>query len=139
MKIFNTNKSSNLERKKNIIPYMIPDINKKGWQFAFMMKLNRNAGLMNKFKLLSRYISNQTLSFNDFSDIIIKFFGKKWGNDIVDIAYFYNDIYRNNIILEKNENGTIKNIICNNALDNININDKIIDYFNYNKLSNILF
>ena len=55
---------------------VIPEVNKKGWQFAFMIKLNSNIRLMNKFNLLSKHlnnIKNSSLSTSKRSDKFIVF------------------------------------------------------------------
>jgi hypothetical protein len=119
------NKSNNILFFKNVIP----DVNKKGWQFAFMVKANRNSKIIDNFNLLSKYLNYvKKISFDDFKTIFLKFFGIKWEKDVVDIIYFYNTIV--NVSLEKNNNGTIKNIILINKIPNYkNFNKIIIEYF----------
>ena len=102
----------------------VPDVNKKGWQFAFMVKANRNSKIIDNFNLLSKYLNYvKKISFDKFKLTFLKIFGISWVKDVVDIAYFYNTI--GNIKLEKNSNGTIKSIILKN---------KIRGYKNFNKL-----
>jgi hypothetical protein len=137
MKIFHSNVKINV--KDEIERFPTPEINKKGWQFAFMMKLNNSELLMRKFNLLSLDVSDQTLSFSQFSQKVISIFGNKWKDDIIDIAYFYYDIFNINVKINKNINGTIKNIEFKYIPLTYNFNDNIIDEFNvFPKISNIL-
>jgi hypothetical protein len=116
-------------KSNNIIDFnkryqYIPDINKKGWQFAFMVKANRNPTIMGYFNLLSKYLNYvKKISFDNFKLKFLKIFGKKWEKDVVDMAYFYNTLKY--VSLEKNKNGTIKNI---------NLERKIRGYKNFNKI-----
>ena len=108
----------------NIKKEAIPDVNKKGWQFSFMVKANRNSKIIEKFNLLSKYLNYiKKINFDNFKLTFLKIFGNNWENDVIDIAYFYNTL--GYISLEKNSNGTIKNII---------LNRKINGYKNFNKL-----
>ena len=111
-----------------------PDINKKGWQFAFMVKANRNSKIIDYFNLLSKYLNYiKKISFENFTSIFLKIFGNKWEKDIVDFLYFYDTL--GNVILEKNNNGTIKNIVLKHKISYYkNFNKLIIDYF-FNKQS----
>jgi hypothetical protein len=131
--IFNNLNYKN-NKSENIFNYQqkyetIPDVNKKGWQFAFMVKANRNSKVMDYFNLLSKYLNYiKKISFENFTSVFIKIFGNKWGKDVVDMAYFYDTL--GNVILEKNNNGTIKNIILKNKIKYYkNFNKLIIDYF----------
>jgi hypothetical protein len=116
---------------------IFPDINKKAWQFAFMLKLNKEATLLRNFNLLSQYLNYvKTITYEDFELIVLEIFGQKWKYDIEDIAYFYESL---KIILIKNNNGTINNLIIQNDIDVYNdFNTKIQDYFTQNYISNIL-
>jgi len=119
---------------------IFPDANKRAWQFAFMLKLNRNPKLMHKFNFLTKYLNNvRKINFEDFEIAILEIFGKNWINDIVDIAYFYKQDNKN-IKLIKNKNGTIKKLIFEGDYELPlfdNFNDLIIDSFGSN-LRNIL-
>lgn len=108
---------------------IVPDVNKKGWQFAFMVKANRNSKIINNFNLLSKYLNYvKKISFDKFKLTFLKIFGISWEKDVIDIAYFYNTI--GNIKLEKNSNGTIKSIILKSKIRGYkNFNKLIIDYF----------
>jgi hypothetical protein len=138
--IFNRILDKRNKNTENVIPLyqknyeIIPDVNKKGWQFAFMVKANRNTKIIKYFNLLSKYLNFiKKISFNNFTLIFLKIFGKKWKKDIIDIIYFYNTL--GNVSIEKNTNGTIKNIILKHKISNYkNFNKLIIDYF-YNKYS----
>jgi hypothetical protein len=131
-----------LPNKENII---IPEINKKSWQFAFMTKLNRNKNLLRKFNILSKYLNKVNhIKFVDFEKAVIDIFGNMWKDDIVDIAYFYNsmatyELKKSVVDLIKNKNGTIKSIKVNQKIHIFNnFNSMIIDYFGSSVLENIL-
>jgi hypothetical protein len=126
--------NKNNKKNKNIRQFQkkyesVPDVNKKGWQFAFMVKANRKVKIMEKFNLLSKYLNYvKKISFDDFKIIFLKIFGPNWEKDIIDMAYFYNTL--GYVSLEKNSNGTIKTIILDRNISNYkNFNKKIIDYF----------
>lgn len=131
----------NKPKYNNIV---IPEVNKKAWQFAFMVKLNNDQKLMNKFNLLSKFMNNiKTISFEDFEVTVLKIFGKSWVDDVEDIAYFYESLvlsaFKRYVKLIKNKNGTIQSInIINNIKDFKNFNSEIIDYFGGDILRNIL-
>jgi hypothetical protein len=113
-----------------------PDINKKGWYLAFMMKLNREKSLLDNFNKLTKILFNlKKISFENFKNIILKKLNKNWKNDIVDICYFYEYIGLSNII--KNENGTIKNINFIKYYFFKNFNIKINELFAITKIKNI--
>jgi hypothetical protein len=118
--------------------YIIPEINKKGWQFAIMTMANNDKNIMNNFNKLSDYLNkDKIVSYKDFSLKVIDIFGTNWEYDIEDFAYFYelsfnyknisNDI---NIKLIKNIDGTISKIEIINPIQKVkNFNDFIIDHF----------
>ena len=125
--------------------YIIPEINKKGWQFAFMVMANSDINVLKNFNKLTGYLNNNNIiNFKDFRKEVINLFGKNWKDDIEDLAYFYEslkiDLFRskNYIELIKNENGIINSI---SILENIpmfkDFNDIIIYYFSSNILGNI--
>ena len=134
---FKNNKSNNIFNYQQKYE-TIPDVNKKGWQFAFMVKANRNSKIIDNFNLLSKYLNHiKKISFEKFTSIFIKFFGNNWEKDIVDMLYFYDTL--GNILLEKNNNGTIKNIVLKNKIRGYkNFNKLIIDYFLNDKSFNLL-
>ena len=128
---------------------IIPEINKKAWFFAFMIKLNNDIKLLNKFNILSDYLNhNKNIDYDDFSVSVLKIFGKNWEYDIEDIAYFYESLkyhFSNkyvetsiNIKLIKDKYGIIKKL---NILTEIpkftNFNNQISDCFSDDLLSNI--
>jgi hypothetical protein len=117
--------------------YVFPQINKKAWQFAFMVKLNREKILLKKFNNLNMNLMKiKNIKFKDFSSIILKNLGKKWKYDIEDIAYFYETMKY--AVLKKNSNGTINSIsFINNIPYFKNFNKYIIDYFTGSDLLNI--
>ncbi len=129
-KIFHNNEKSFSyynSLKDRILKYF-PDINRKGWQFAFMMKLNRNKELLGKFNKLSKKINNKKITINEFKMNVIKIMGKNWINDIENIADFYFNM--NSAVLKMNKNGTI---------DVITFSKKMKIYKNFNKELNLYF
>jgi hypothetical protein len=68
-----------------------------------------------------------------------KIMGKSWIHDSADLVYFYNDL--DYVKLEKNEDGTIKNIIMKNNIPKFkDFNKIIIKYFeNDYRLLNLKF
>ena len=125
--------------------YIIPEINKKGWQFAFMNMANNDKNIMNNFNKLSDYINkNKIVSYKDFSLKVIDLFGANWANDVEDIAYLYETSfnYKNifneiNIKLIKNIDDTLSKIEIINPIKKIkNFNDFIIDHFSEDLIKN---
>jgi len=105
-KIFNNSKD--LSGLKGLI---IPQVNKRGWQFAFMVKANRMKIVMKKFVELVKYLNIiRKIEFADFSKVFIKIFGDNWKKDIVDMAYFIELLGGTDVKITKNEDGTIKTI-----------------------------
>jgi hypothetical protein len=123
MKIFNC------YQKPDYNEYVIPNINKKGWQFAFMLICNRDKSILNNFNKLSKYLNeNNSISLNEFKKQILNLFGNKWKYDIEDLAYFYESLKY--IELIKNEDYSISNLkIINNIPIIKNFNEQII--FNF--------
>ncbi len=122
---------------------LFPNVNKKAWQFAFMMKLNRNKKLMDKFNKMTKIISAlKTVKYNDLKKIILKIYGKRWAEDIEDIIYFYEELEL--ISLNKNKDHTIDSINVllkrnNKPIYYKNFNDFIATHFSEGgRLSNIL-
>lgn len=131
-KIFHCNKIPNYD------DYIIPEINKKGWQFAFMTMANRDKNIMNNFNKLTDYLNkNKITSYQDFSLKVIELFGSNWKNDTEDIAYLYETAfnYKNifneiNIKLIKNIDGTLSKIEIINPIKKVkDFNNFIIDHF----------
>ena len=51
---------------------LVPEVNKKGWQFAFMVKLNNNIKLLKKFNKLNKYLNNfNEIDYKDFGNAVI--------------------------------------------------------------------
>ena len=127
---------------------VIPEVNKKAWQFAFMIKLNNDSKLMNKFNLLSKYLNeNKKVDYEDFTKNVLKFFGKSWVCDVEDIAYFYESLKYNlsekfvetliKVNLIKDKYGNIEKINVIKDIPEINnFNNQIKDYFGEDLLSN---
>jgi len=139
----------NCLKKPDYNKIVIPEINKKAWQFAFMLKLNNDSNLLNKFNFLSKYLNHiKKIDYNDFSIAVLEIFGQKWQYDIEDIAYFYESLKYHlsenyveiliKINLIKDKYGLIKNIVVNTEIPQINnFNNQIKDYFGEDLLSNI--
>jgi len=108
----------------------LPEINKKGWQFAFMIKTNKSKKLINKFNFIAKYFNYiQKLNYKNFSEAILDIYGNNWIHDIDDIAYFFETL--GFATLKKHRNGTISEIdfirkipVINNF--NIFINEYLI-------------
>ena len=117
--------------KKRINISVIPQVNKRAWQFAFMIKANRMKIVMRKFIELTKYMNLiKIITFDNFEKIFIKIFGNNWSKDIVDMAYFYELL---GVIIDKNENGTIKRIIIKKPITiRNNFNEIINKFFNEN-------
>jgi len=114
-----------------------PDINKKGWFIAFMIKLNRDKNLLNKFNKLTQILFKlKKIKYDNFKNIILKLFGKNWQDDITNICYFYKFIKFCKLI--KNDNGTIKEIHFIKKDKFKNLNSYLIQLFQQTKLENIL-
>ena len=121
--IFN---SAKLDPALNINYAKLPELNKKGWQFAFMIKANRNKKIMDKFNFLAKYLNYvKTISFKDFKTAVIDIFGNNWVNDVDDFAYFLETLQFAK--LTKQKNGIISKI---NIVNQIQINK------NFNKIMN---
>jgi len=117
-KIFNSLQQSYISRNSPRIN-IVPQINKKSWQLAFMVKANRKKGIITKYNKLSDYLSFvKKIDYMKFSTAIVDIFGKNWKNDVDDIAYFY-ETYKE-VEIVKNQNGTIKSLKINNKIENIN-------------------
>jgi len=132
-KIFNCLYKPEYER------YIMPDINRRGWQFAFMIMANRENKVLNSFNKLSEYLNeNKIIIFKDFNKEVLKLFGTNWKYDVEDLAYFYESLtsYKSLNInkyveLNKNENGTIFSINLLNKLSSFNnFDNNILLYFN---------
>ena len=114
--------------KKPIFNKVLPNVNKKSWQFAFMIKLNRDEELIYKFNFLSNFLNHvKVINYKDFEISSLEIFGNNWYDDIEDLIYFYESLEYNNIEkyvkLIKNKDGTI---------NTINIINKIPKYNNFN-------
>ena len=136
-KIFHTNEKSKAyynDLKINVKDYY-PEINKKGWQFAFMMKLNRNKNILDKYNKINELIQNKSMKFDKFKLLILKYLGKNWINDIENIAHFYEKMEE--CIIKYNDNGTINEIKFNQKIkQRENFNNSILYYFDI-RYSNI--
>lgn len=117
------------KEKPSFNNYVFPQINKKGWQFSFMVKLNRDKILLKKFNNLNKVLmKSKNINYKEFSSLILKYLGKNWKYDIEDIAYFYETLKYSS--LKKNIDGTLNKITIINKIPSFkNFNKYIIDYF----------
>jgi len=131
MKIFTKNGTGEIAKT-----LLIPQVNKRGWQMAFMIKANRMKIVMNKFIKLTKYLNViKKISFKDFEKIFIKIFGSNWKRDAIDMAYFF-ELF--GAIINKNENGTIKGIAIKKPIKILNnFNSFINEFFNKEISANI--
>jgi hypothetical protein len=82
-------------------PELIP-INRYSLENGYMLKLQNNKDLFKKFK--DFYINlEDNISYNEFSKLLIKTFGKSYENDIEDILFLYENLDLINFN-EKNKN-----------------------------------
>lgn len=67
----------------------IPNINRQSWEMAFLMRLNREDHLLNKFNhFIYSLPQNDTLIFDQFEKLLFKKFDKSlWKHNSEDIAY----------------------------------------------------
>ena len=116
---------------------VIPEINKKAWQFAFMIKLNRDHKLMFNFNFLSNFLNDvKSIDFQSFEKAVLISFDKNWKDDVEDIAYFYETLGVVNLI--KNRDGTIDKIDVKIPIKIIkNFNEIMIDYYGEGIIRNI--
>ena len=120
-KIFNCMKKPHKE--------IIPQVNKRGWELGFMVKANRNKKVLKSFNSISSQLNDiRVISMENFHKMVVKIMGKSWIHDSADLAYFYNDL--DYVKLDKNEDGTIKNIIMKQNIPKFkDFNKIIITYF----------
>jgi hypothetical protein len=126
---------NNTPPKYDLIP--MPEINRNGWQFAFITKLNNESKLLDKFNFLSKEMSKlKSVSFRDFKRGVIQIFGKNWRDDVENIAYFYSTLSLTKYVkLVKNKDGTIKSLdILNKIPIYKNFNDLIMQYFGNDRI-----
>ena len=123
MKIFNSYDKLDFNR------FILPNINKKGWQFAFKVMANNDKEILKNFNNLSKFL-NYTKEINIplFKKEIITLFGRKWMYDIEDLAYFYETL--GFIILKKEEDYTLSSLKVIKKIPKIkNFNEEIIYQF----------
>jgi hypothetical protein len=108
---------------------IIPEVNKRGWELGFMVKANRNKKVLQSFNSISELLNDmRVISMENFHKLVVKRMGKSWIHDSIDLAYFYNDL--DYVKLDKNEDGTIKNIIMKRNIPKFkNFNKFIIYHF----------
>lgn len=92
-RLFQNNKNGDwsflmLEKSYKEAP-KIPNINRQSWDLAFLVRLNREDNLLNKFNhFMYSLPQNEKISFNKFEKLFFKKFDKKlWKDNSEDIAY----------------------------------------------------
>ena len=117
-----------------------PEINLDSSIYAFMMKSNREANVLQSFNQLS-FLLNQIsetrkkISYEDFKNYVIQIMGKNWEYNIMDILHTYDYIQnfeeKDICKVEKNKKGYVEEIIF--LKDNIpmihNFNEYILSKF----------
>ena len=69
-------------------PPCIPNVNRKSWEMAFFVRLNREEHLLNKFNKFIYSLDSKLISFTEFKKKLFKLFDKKlWEPNADDIAY----------------------------------------------------
>lgn len=112
----------------------IPEINRKSWDMGFMLKLNNNNKLLEKFNNFIEKLPNKSFTLSEFENIFYTIFNKKyWIKDIENIIYFLeNDKLLN---VKTNVTKKIKYLTLTKKkykkYDNKIINDKICKMFCY--------
>lgn len=89
LRLFEKNKNSDivyLMYGKVVLP-RIPMVNKYSWDLAFMIKLFEDKKVFGKYlKFVEAIIQKNKVS--DFKKCVIKYFGKNWTDNWLDILYF---------------------------------------------------
>lgn len=114
---------------ENITIPKLPYINRHSWETGFMMKLNKNNELMNKFNKLIQSLPNDRLILKEFEQIFYKYFDEKlWKDDVEDIVYFLESIQIVNIRFKLN--GHIHFINTKNKRNILNFNNELLQEWN---------
>jgi len=114
----------------------IPMINKYSWDFAFLLKMDSDKKIRNKFlELLLIILDKNTVK--DFNKAVSKIFGKVWNKNALDILYFCST----KKILSLNEKGNeykINNKMVKEIVENIEffIKFEILIQLDISKLAN---
>lgn len=126
-KIFH-HKTNKYILKSIINPINFPNVNFNAWRLAFLLKLNKEKTCLNKFNILNHSLKNKKISYNDFTKLFLKKFGKNWKDDVESIVYFYE--YMDICNLKKDSYGNINSIVFKKNIQKFkNFNDEIIKYF----------
>jgi hypothetical protein len=68
-------------------------INQEGWNFALLLKINRNKELLDKFKLIIKNInSSNVISNKELYKTIFYHLGKSWNKDFYKLLGFFKEI-----------------------------------------------
>ena len=113
----------------------LPQINMESWQFGFILFLNNDPKILNKVnKIITKINISKSVNIVDFETIYYEYLSKNiWGKSIFNFIYFLNSF--DIILIENNNDGTIKSINCINykKLDKIILNRRIINFFEKDK------
>ena len=119
-----------LEREYDDAP-KIPHINRKSWEMAFFIRLNREETLLEKFnRFIYSIPSNERITFAHFSKLLFKYFPKNlWGKNVEDIAYLLETHSIIRIYIKNNKIDSIKFLKPDSwRYDNVNM--EILSYWN---------
>lgn len=118
--------------------YIIPEVNKKSWQFGFMTMANNDKSIMNNFNKLTDYLNkNKVLNMKEYHKKVIELFGSNWECDVEDIAYLYDSLFIDEVKLINNDYGLITSIEILKTLPKLkNFNSFIINYFGEDLIRN---
>ncbi len=91
----------------------IPEINKRSWIFAFMLKCHRNPEIFHNFNQLNVLLNQlfktkEQITFEEMKEYVNKIIGDNWTSNTIDLIYFYQ--YYDFLDIEKNEFGEIISI-----------------------------
>lgn len=109
----------------------LPKINRFSWETGLMLKLNKNAKLMEKFNKFVKSIPHKEINLDNLKKKFYNYFDKKnWKNDIIDIIYFLESLKF--VQLKYKINGKINSIkiIKNNIRKINNFNNELRQEWN---------
>lgn len=114
----------------------LPHINRKSWEFGFMLFLNNNPKFLLKFHdLINSFNKYKKLEIEEFEIIFLNSFGNNWKNDIFQIIFFIESIEVFKLNFDKY--GMINKInVDHKKIDNYNEYFKIHKDFNIQLLKN---
>lgn len=113
-----------LEKKYKEAP-ILPQINRRSWEFALMIKMNRHPELIKRYNKMIKELPSET-DMKGFEKIFFKYFDKlKWERDSETFAYFLHS--QNVIDIETDKEGNIETINKHKSIKSVNnFNEQII-------------